>query len=72
MGVTPADLANLSVEEKLDLISELWDSIESSTAVPTLSEAQSAELRRRRAEGLRDPAAMVDWSEVRNDLFKKS
>ena len=72
MGVTPADLANLSVEEKLDLISELWDSIESSTAAPTLSESQSAELRRRRAEGLRDPPAMVDWSEVRNDLFKKS
>jgi putative addiction module component (TIGR02574 family) len=72
MGVTPADLANLSVEEKLDLISELWDSIESSRAAPTLSETQLAELRRRRAEGLRDPAAMVDWSEVRNDLFKKS
>lgn len=72
MGVTPADLANLSVEEKLDLISELWDSIESSTAVPSLSELQSAELRRRRAEGLRDPAVMIDWSEVRSDLFKKS
>jgi putative addiction module component (TIGR02574 family) len=71
MGVTPAGLANLSVEEKLDLISGLWDSIESLAAAPALSEAQSAELRRRRAEGLRDPAAMVDWSEVRRDLFKK-
>jgi len=27
MGVNPADLAGLTVEEKLDLISELWDSI---------------------------------------------
>ena len=72
MGVTPADLANLSVEEKLDLISELWDSIEASTAAPTLSEAQSTELARRRTEGLRDPAAMIDWSAVRSDLFKKS
>jgi putative addiction module component (TIGR02574 family) len=72
MGVTPADLANLSVEEKLDLISELWDSIESSATAPSLSEAQSAELARRRTEGLRDPAAMVDWAEVRSDLFKRS
>jgi len=63
---------NLSVEEELDLISQLWDSIEPSIAAPTLSETQSAELRRRRAEGLRGPATMVDWSEVRNDLFKKS
>jgi putative addiction module component (TIGR02574 family) len=72
MGVIPADVANLSIEEKLDLISALWDSIESSTAMLTLAEAQSAELRRRRADGLRDPAAMVDWSEVRSDLFKES
>jgi putative addiction module component (TIGR02574 family) len=72
MGVNPADLADLSVEEKLDLISELWDSIESSAAAPKLSEAQSAELARRRAEGLGDPTAMIDWSVVRSDLYKKS
>jgi putative addiction module component (TIGR02574 family) len=72
MGVTPSDLANLSVEEKLDLISELWDSIESSAGMPKLSDAQSVELARRRSEGLRDPAAMIDWSAVRSDLFKKS
>jgi putative addiction module component (TIGR02574 family) len=71
MGVNPADLANLSIEEKLDLISELWDSIEASEAVPKLSEAQSAELARRRAEGLRDPSIMIDWSVVRDELFKK-
>ena len=28
MGVQPSALADLSVEENLDLISELWDSIE--------------------------------------------
>jgi hypothetical protein len=31
MGISPSDLANLSVEEKLDLISDLWDSIEAAT-----------------------------------------
>ena len=71
MGVNPADLADLSVHEKLDLIAERWDSIESSEGLPKLSEAQAVVLSRRRAEGLRDPAAMIDWSSVRTDLFKK-
>jgi putative addiction module component (TIGR02574 family) len=71
MGVNPADLAGLTVEEKLDLISELWDSIESSTTLPSLTEAQSQELVRRRAEGLSDPGVMIDWSAVRQDLGEK-
>jgi putative addiction module component (TIGR02574 family) len=71
MGVNPADLADLTVEEKLNLISELWDSIESSAALPPLTETQSQELAHRRAEGLSDPGAMIDWSAVRQDLRKK-
>lgn len=71
MGVNPADLAGLTVEEKLELISELWDSIEESEAVLPLTRAQSQELARRRADGLRDPAAMIDWSIVREELRKK-
>ena len=59
MGVNPADLAGLTVEEKLALISELWDSIESAAAIPPLSDEQSRALARRRAEGLEDPAANV-------------
>ncbi len=68
MGANPADLAELITEEKLDLISELWDSIESSATAPPLSEAQSLELARRRAEELSDPAAMIDRSVVRKEL----
>jgi putative addiction module component (TIGR02574 family) len=72
MSVNPADLAKLSVEEKLDLISELWNSIESSNSAPTLSESQTAELVRRRSEGLSDPGSMIDWSTVRTELRRKS
>jgi putative addiction module component (TIGR02574 family) len=71
MGVNPADLADLTVEEKLNLISELWDSIESSTTLPPLTEAQSQELARRRAQGLADPGVMIDWSAVRQVIRKK-
>ena len=71
MGINPGDLANLSVDEKLDLISNLWDSIETSAGVPPLSDTQTRELARRRIDGLRDPAATVDWSIARQELRKR-
>ena len=71
MGINPSDLASLSVEEKLDLISDLWDSIEATSDMPPLSDVQNKELARRRAEGLSDPAATVDWPSVRQELLKK-
>jgi putative addiction module component (TIGR02574 family) len=71
MGINPSDLANLSVDEKLRLISDLWDSIEASADMPPLSDVQSDELARRRTEGLRDPAATIDWPSVRLELRKK-
>lgn len=70
MGINPADLARLTVDEKLDLISELWDSIEATAALPELTEGQSQELARRRAQGLNDPGAMIDWSVVREELLR--
>lgn len=71
MGISPSDLAGLSLDEKLELISDLWDSIESTDRVLPLSDEQNRELFRRRAEGLRDPSAMIDWSSVRQELRKK-
>ena len=71
MGVDPADLANLTVDEKLTLISELWDSIAASKAIPSLSIVQDAELARRRAEGSANAPATVDWASVREELFRK-
>jgi putative addiction module component (TIGR02574 family) len=70
MGISRSDLAGLSLDEKLELISDLWDSIESPDGVP-LSDEQNRELFRRRAEGLGDPSAMIDWPSVRQELRKK-
>jgi hypothetical protein len=41
-----------------------------SADVPLLTDEQTRELARRRAEGLSDPAATVDWASVR-ELLKK-
>jgi putative addiction module component (TIGR02574 family) len=72
MGINRADLVGLTLDEKLDLISELWDSIDATAGLPPLTEVQSQELARRRAQGLSDPGSMIDWSVVREDLRKKS
>lgn len=72
MGVRPSDLVDLPLEEKLDLISKLWDSIEASAAAPSLTEEQQRELTSRRTSGLGDPAATTGWSVVKKSLFGNS
>ena len=55
----------LSVEERLTLVEDLWDSIaEDSTAVP-VTDAQRAELDRRLAEHEARPDDVVPWEEVK-------
>ncbi|MGD9884511.1 MAG: hypothetical protein AB7U95_30850, partial [Reyranella sp.] len=55
MGVNPADLA--TVEEKLDLISTLWDSIEASAKAPPLT--QAAPGKKRGVQSVASPAAIA-------------
>jgi putative addiction module component (TIGR02574 family) len=58
-----ADLFQLSVPQKLQLVEDLWDSI---GAVPTsvpVPNWQKEELDRREAEHLQNPAAVVPWEE---------
>ena len=65
--MTLADLPNvlaLPADEKLALVSELWDSIESE-GLPPLSAEQRAELDRRRAEYEADPSSARTWDQVK-------
>jgi putative addiction module component (TIGR02574 family) len=71
MGINPADLAALSIEEKLTLMSDLWDSIDFGSETPPLCEKQEDELLRRRAEGLSDPDATVAWTGAQAELRNK-
>lgn len=55
----------LSVEERLTLVEDLWDSIaEDNTAVP-VTDAQREELDRRLAEHEARPDDVVPWEEVK-------
>ena len=58
----------LSVEERLALVQELWDSIAESAGELPLSEAQQTELDRRLAEHEAHPDDVVLWEDVKASI----
>jgi putative addiction module component (TIGR02574 family) len=67
-------LAHLPVAEKLQLIAELWDSIERErqAALLPLSDWQREELDRRKADALLHPDDVLTWDEVKTLLLTAS
>ncbi len=63
MGVS-IDIQAMSVQERLELIEQLWDSIEHEN--PSLTPAQMAELERRIAT--LDQTTLIPWEQVRAKL----
>ena len=58
----------LSVEERLALVEELWDSIADGGADLPLTDAQRAELDRRLAEHETRPDEVVPWEDVKASI----
>lgn len=58
----------LSVEERLALVEELWDSIAEDGAAIPLTDAQRAELDRRLAEHEAHPDDVVSWEDVKASI----
>ncbi len=58
------DIDTLTTDERLDLIEELWESLESNSAQVPLTEAQKAELDRRLDEMERDGGQGIPCGEV--------
>ena len=55
----------LSVEDRLALVQEIWDSIAAEVEQAPLSEAQRRELERRLADSLARPDAVTPWEEIK-------
>jgi putative addiction module component (TIGR02574 family) len=64
------ELMELSPEERLDLIGELWDSIPPQD-VPPLSEEQQKEIERRYEALVSDPSRGSVWEDARKRLWAK-
>ena len=58
------DIKNLTTDERLDLIEELWESLGANSDQVPLSEAQEAELDRRLDEMEQDGAEGIPWEQV--------
>ena len=58
------DIANLSSEERLRLLEELWDSLSATPEAVPLTNAQREELDRRLDELDRDGPVGIPWEDV--------
>ena len=66
------DISTLTVEQRLELLDEIWESLyETPQAIP-LTEAQREELDRRMDEVDRDGPDGIPWDEVLRRLRSKS
>lgn len=63
------DFSHLSPAERIELAEQLWDSLSPEVVPPT--EAQAAELRRRRAELEADGDLGEPWSQALDDLEQR-
>ncbi len=55
----------LDIDEQIELVEAIWDSIVSRGAAPALTEMQKTELDRRLADHLANPNDVIPWSEVK-------
>ncbi len=62
-----AELMELTPAERIELVQDLWDSIESDE-LPPLTTEQTDELDRRLAEHDRDRTTAITWEEVKARL----
>jgi len=58
----------LALEERIELVEEMWDSIAADSEAIPLTEAQCTELDRRIAEHDANPEDVVPWDEVRTQV----
>ena len=67
----PSYWTPLTVEQRLELIGELWDSIPDSLDELPIPEWHREELERRLAAAEADPDAAIPWEEVKKRLREK-
>ena len=62
---------SLNVEDRLQLIEELWDSLAVTPEAIPVTDAQRKELARRRRAHALNPSAAKSWEEVRAKLARR-
>jgi len=63
------ELRKLSLEERIQLVEDLWDTISADARELPIPDSHREELERRREEDRRDPSDVVPWEKVRRQLW---
>jgi putative addiction module component (TIGR02574 family) len=72
MSTKTADILSLSVEERIQLVEDIWDSIAVVPEAVSLSEEQKRELDRRLEAYQWNPDAGSPWNEVKGRILNLS
>ena len=72
MGTKAADILELSVAERIQMVEDIWDSIAFVPEAVPLSEEQKKELDRRLEAYHRNPDAGSPWVEVRERIRNRA
>lgn len=68
---TLKEITALSIEDRIDLVQAIWDSIAAEKDYPDLTEAQQEELDRRIADREANPDNVLTWEEIKVSLKKQ-
>ncbi len=69
--MTSFGIDRLSVDERLQLVEEIWDSIADEVEASPLTEAQRQEVDRRWAAHMANPQAAVPWEQVKAEILDR-
>jgi len=70
--VTVADTLEMSVDERLELVADIWESIEALPEAISLDDFERQELERRLAAYRADPGRAAPWEVVRQRLQNRA
>ncbi|MFB2918310.1 MULTISPECIES: addiction module protein [Aerosakkonema] len=68
---TLKEITTLSIEERIDLVQAIWESIAAEQAYPNLTEAQRQEIDRRIADYETNPDNVLTWDEIKASIRKR-
>ncbi|MBD2182717.1 addiction module protein [Planktothrix sp. FACHB-1355] len=68
---TLKEITTLSIEDRIDLVQAIWDSIAAEQAYPNLTEAQQQEIDRRIADYETNPDNVLTWDEIKASIRKR-
>ena len=72
VSATLAEIASLPVDDRIQLVEAIWESIVAEPDQPQLSEAQKQELDRRLAAHAACPEDVVPWEQVKAQALARA